>query len=77
MRSSSGSPLILRATIAADPSEIGADGPERPVGALELLGVGIALMGDQRPLADPLIGLAQAHAGLSSPASPAARAPDA
>ena len=51
--------------VARDPAEIGADRPERPVGALELLGVGIALMGDQRMFADPLVGLAQPDAGLS------------
>ena len=44
--------------VARDPAEIGADRPQRPVGALELLGVGIALVGDQRVLADPLVGLA-------------------
>ena len=56
--------LDLAHDVARDPAEIGADRPQRPVGALELLGVGIALVGDQRVLADPLIGLAQAHAGL-------------
>ena len=63
--------------VADDPAEIGADRPQRPVGALELLGVGVALVGDQRMLADPRIGLAQIDASCSSPASPAARAPDA
>ena len=38
--------------------------PQRPVGALELFGVGVALMGDQRIASDPLIGLAQGNAGL-------------
>ena len=50
--------LDLAHDVARDPAEIGADRPQRPVGALELLGVGIALVGDQRVLADPLIGLA-------------------
>src|SRR6202167_3180946 len=44
--------------VARDPAEIGSDCLERPVGALELLGVRIALVGDQRVLADPLVGLA-------------------
>ena len=50
--------LDLAHDVARDPAEIGADRPQRPVGALELLGVRIALVGDQRVLADPLIGLA-------------------
>ena len=50
--------------VAADPAKIGADRPQRPIGALELFGVSVALMGDQRMLADPLIGLAQGNAGL-------------
>jgi hypothetical protein len=37
--------------IAANPAEIGPDRSQRPVGALELFGVGIALMSDQRVLA--------------------------
>ena len=37
---------------------------QRPVGALELLGVGVALMGDQRMFADPLVGLAQLDASF-------------
>ncbi len=45
--------------VANDPAEIGSDRLQRPVGALELLGVGVALMGDQRIFADPLVGLAQ------------------
>ena len=49
--------------VARDPAEIGADRPERPVGALELLGVGIALMGDQRMFAHPRVGLAKLDAG--------------
>ena len=50
--------LDLAHDVANDPAEIGADRLQRPVGALELLGVGVALMGDQRVFADPLIGLA-------------------
>ena len=69
--------LDLAHDVANDPAEIGADRPQRPVGALELLGVGVALMGDQRMFADPLVGLAQLDARLPGPASPAARAPDA
>ena len=69
--------LDLAHDVARDPAEIGADRPQRPVGALELLGVGVALMGDQRVFADPLVGLAQARRRSSWPASPAARAPDA
>ena len=56
--------LDLAHDIARHPAEIGADRPQRPVGTLELLGVRIALMGDQRMLADPLVGLAQPDAGL-------------
>ena len=41
-----------------------ADRPQRPVGALELFSVSVALMGDHRRLADPLIGLAQGNTGL-------------
>jgi hypothetical protein len=38
--------------VAEDPAEIGAHAAQRPVGALELLGVGVALVGDQSVLAD-------------------------
>ena len=41
----------LAADVADDSAEIGADRPERPVGALELLDVGVALVSDQRMLA--------------------------
>jgi len=50
--------LDLAHDVARDPAEIGADRLQRPVGALELLGVGVALMGDQRMFADPRVGLA-------------------
>ena len=64
----------LARDIAADPTEIGPDRPERPTGAPELLGVGVALVSDQRMLADPFIGLAQAHPGLlRQPHQPLAR----
>ena len=60
--------------VARDPAEIGSDRLQRPVGALELFGVGIALMGDQRVFADPLVGLAQLNAGfLGQPHQPLAR----
>jgi hypothetical protein len=48
--------------VAEHSAEIGAQAAQRPVGALELLGVGIALIGHQRPLAHPRVGLAQGHA---------------
>ena len=63
--------------VAHDPAEIGADRLQRPVGALELLGVGVALMGDQRMFADPLRRTGADRRRFSWPASPAARAPDA
>jgi hypothetical protein len=50
--------IDLAHDVANDPAEIGSDRPQRPVGALELLGVGVALVGDQSMFADPLIGLA-------------------
>ena len=60
--------------VARDLAEIGSDRLQRPVGALELFGVGLALMGDQRVFADPLVGLAQLNAGfLGQPHQPLAR----
>ena len=60
--------------VARDPAEIGSDRLQRPVGALELFGVGIAVMGDQRVFTDPLVGLAQLNAGfLRQPHQPLAR----
>ena len=44
--------------VARHPAQIRAQGPQRPIGALELFGVGVALMGDQRAFADTLVGLA-------------------
>jgi hypothetical protein len=53
--------LDLAANVANDAAEIGAQLLEHPVGALELLGMGITLMLDQSELADPRIGLTQPH----------------
>src|SRR6476646_2458281 len=50
--------------VANDPAEISADRLQRPVGALELFGVGVALMGDQRLFAHPQVGLAKLDAGF-------------
>ena len=64
----------LAADVADDAAEIGPERAQRPVGALELLGVGIALVLDQRELADPRIGLAQGDAVLlGQPHQPLAR----
>ena len=54
----------LAPDVANDPAEISADRLQRPVGALELFGVGVALMGDPRMFADPFVGLAQINAGF-------------
>src|SRR5450631_1026284 len=51
----------LAADVADDAAEIGPQLLQHPVGALELLGVGITLMLDQSELAHPRIGLAQGH----------------
>ena len=56
--------LDLARDVACDPAEIGSDRLQRPVGAPELLGVGVALMGDQRMFAHPRVGLAQIDAGF-------------
>lgn len=53
----------LAADVADDTAEIGAQLLQHPVGALELLGMGITLMLDQGELAHPRIGLAQRHPG--------------
>jgi hypothetical protein len=64
----------LARDVARDLAEIGSDRLQRPVGALELFGVGLALMGDQRVFAGPLVGLAQLNAGfLGQPHQPLAR----
>ena len=54
----------LAPDVAHDAAQKRADCAQRPVGALELLGVCIALMRDQRVLANTLIGLAQIEAML-------------
>ena len=50
--------LDLAGDVADEAAEIGAQILQYPVGALELFGMGIALMLDQGELADPRIGLA-------------------
>ena len=52
----------LAGDVADDAPEHRADAPQGSVGPLELLGVGIALVPDQRDLADPHVRLAQGHA---------------
>src|SRR5579871_4997972 len=52
----------LSRQIAAHPAEISADRPQAAVGALELFGVDVALVGDQGVLADPRIRLPKRHA---------------
>jgi len=47
----------LAGNVADDTPEIGSMRLQGALGALELLGVGVALMLDQRELADPRIGL--------------------
>src|SRR5579864_1454706 len=49
----------LARNVAHHPAEIGPQRPQRFIGPLELLGVGVALVGDQRALTDALVGLAQ------------------
>jgi hypothetical protein len=43
--------------IANDAAEIGLELAQRAIGTLELAGMGIALVHDERELADPLVGL--------------------
>src|SRR5215831_14680674 len=52
------------ADVADDAAQIGLELAQASVGTLELLGMGIALMLDQRQLADPRIGLAQLDTGM-------------
>jgi hypothetical protein len=54
--------IDLAGDVADHPAQIGPEFLERPVGAPELLGVGVPLMLDQRELADPRIGLAKLDA---------------
>lgn len=64
----------LATDVANGPAEIGLEPAQRLVRPLELLGVGIALMADQRQLADPHSSGANG-APSSWPAAPAVRAP--
>src|SRR5579862_4742554 len=67
----------LAANVADDATGIGFELAKRLVGALELMGMGVALVRDQRPLADPAIGLAKADAALfGQPHQPLARPVD-
>lgn len=52
----------LAPDVADDAAEIGLQGFERSPRPLELLGMGVALLLDQRELADPPVGLAQLDA---------------
>jgi hypothetical protein len=54
--------------VSDDAAKIGLELAQAPVGALELMRMGVALMLDQCQLADPPIGLAQAHPKLLSQA---------
>src|SRR3979409_1844614 len=54
----------LAGNVADDAAEIGLERAQCPVGALELLGMGVTLMLDQGELADPRIGLPELHAQL-------------
>ena len=56
--------LDLATDVADDATEIGPQLLQHPVGALELLGVGITLVPNQGELAHPRIGLAQHHATM-------------
>src|SRR6202171_5065110 len=47
----------LAADVAGEGAAIGAERAQSPVGALELLGMGVTLMLDQGKLADPRVGL--------------------
>jgi hypothetical protein len=61
--------------VADDAPEHGPNAPQGPVRALELLGVGVALVPDQRDLAHPHIGLAQHDAVLLGQAHQALAGP--
>src|SRR5262245_10005152 len=52
----------IAADVANDATEIGLELAKGPLGTLELMGMGIALVLDQRQLADARIALAQRHA---------------
>ncbi len=67
----------LAGDVANGPAERGLEPARRLVGPLELLGVRIALVPDQRQLADPHIGLAQIQPRLyGQPHQPSARPVD-
>ena len=59
--------LDLAADVADDAAEIGAKLLEGSVGTLELLGMGIALVLDERELADPRIGLTTVTSVMTRP----------
>ena len=63
-----GASFDLALDVADHAAEIGFERAQRLVGALELMGMDVTLMLDQRMLADPRIGLAQQDA--SSPGQP-------
>jgi hypothetical protein len=52
----------LAGNVADDAAQIGLELAQSPVGAVELAGMGIALVLDERELADPRVRLAQFHA---------------
>ena len=64
----------LAADVADDAAEIGPELAQRLAGALELMGVGVALMLHQRELADPGVRLAQAQATLCASRTSISRA---
>lgn len=64
----------LARDIADGTAQIGPERAQRPVDSLELFGVGVALVFDQRPLADPHIGPAQVQPD-SWPGQQAVRGP--
>src|SRR5262249_47334138 len=56
--------VLAARDVTDDAAEIGLELAQAPVGAFELMSMGVALVLDQGQLADPPIGLAQAHAEL-------------
>src|SRR5258708_39586414 len=71
----SGIAIDLAGNVADDAAEIGPELAQSPVGALELLGMGVTLMLDQGELADPACKTAVAPRPVFLPASPASHAP--
>ena len=55
----------LATDVADQATELGAQRSQRPIGALELLGMDIALMHDHRLLADARVGLSQPYRVLA------------